>query len=159
MTIRQMEQGDLDAVLHLFDRVAAEERWIGTEPGYDRERYREIFAFAIAIGNGMFVATRDGQLAGILTTYRHEEYGWTLGMMVDEPHRGHGVGRALMETLFSWARGKKIKRLSLLVFPHNERARALYRATGFVDKQRYPRDVARRNGEYWDSILMQKVLE
>jgi ribosomal protein S18 acetylase RimI-like enzyme len=153
-----MRHGDLDAVLLLFDQVAAEGLWIGTEPGYDRERYREIFGFAMSVNNGMFVAESDGSLVGILTTYRHEEYGWTLGMMVDERHRGRGVGRALMDALFAWARGKGIARLSLLVFPHNERALALYRSSGFVEKERYPNDVMRRNGEHWDSILMQKEL-
>ncbi len=153
-----MEHGDLDAVLLLFDRVAAEEQWIGTEPGYDRDRYREIFGFAMSIDNGMFVAVLDGAVAGFLTSYRHEEYGWTLGMMVDAPHRGRGVGSALMDAFIAWARARGIARLSLLVFPHNERALALYRKYGFAEIERYPEDVSRRSGERWDTILMQRDL-
>ena len=55
-----------------------------TEPGYDRERYGEIFGFALGNGNGMFVATIDERLAGVITEYRHSDYGHTLGMLVDE---------------------------------------------------------------------------
>src|SRR5579875_1980387 len=113
-TIRAMEHGDIDAVLLLFDAVAAERRWIGTEPGYDRERFREIFGRAISGRHGMFVATAsDGSLAGLVSTYPHDEYGWTLGMMVDERLRGMGIGRALLARVIRWAQDRGIPHLSL----------------------------------------------
>jgi ribosomal protein S18 acetylase RimI-like enzyme len=153
-----MEHGDIDAVLLLFDAVTAEGIWIGTEPGYDRERYGELFGFALGNGNGMFVATIDERLVGVITEYRHSDYGHTLGMLVDEQHRGIGIGRALLEQLIAWASARGLPHLSLLVFPHNERARALYRASGFLEIERLPASVARANGEAWDSILMRKTL-
>jgi ribosomal protein S18 acetylase RimI-like enzyme len=79
-------------------------------------------------------------------------------MLIDERFRGHGLGRQLLEHLFDWAHGRKIERLSLLVFPHNERALALYRSTGFVEIERYEHDVTRETGEVWDTILMQKQM-
>ena len=157
-TIRAMEHGDLDAVLLLFARVANELIWIGTEPGFDRVKYRDIFGLSIALGNGMFVATHDGAIIGMISSYRHEEYGWTLGMLVDSQHRGKGLGYALLEQLFSWARGRNVSQLSLLVFPHNDRALALYRRTGFEEIERYTADVTRATGEVWDTILMRKLL-
>ncbi len=157
-TIRAMEHSDLDAVLLLFARVAEERIWIGTEPGFDRVKYKDIFGLSIALGNGMFVAAHDGIIIGMISSYRHEEYGWTLGMLLDEHHRGHGLGYQLLEQLFSWARGRSISQLSLLVFPHNERALALYRRTGFEEIERYPADVTRSTGEVWDTILMRKLL-
>ena len=156
-SIRDMVLGDIDPALGLFDRVAAERLWIGTQPGFDRDHYRDVFGRAIGLGNGMFVAEIDATIVGLITTYEHVDYGWTLGMMVDEAHRGSGIGRALMERLFSWANGRRIKQLALLVFPHNERAMRLYRSTGFVEIERYEKDVRRANGEVWDTILMRKT--
>ena len=50
------------------------------------------------------------------------------------------------------------KALSLHVFPHNEAAIALYRSAGFVEIERFERDVTRQTGEVWDTIFMRKEL-
>lgn len=39
---------------------------------------------------------------------------------------------------------------------HNDAAIALYRATGYVEVERFPNDVTRRSGEVWDTVLMRK---
>ncbi|HTV94213.1 MAG TPA: GNAT family N-acetyltransferase [Verrucomicrobiae bacterium] len=158
VSIRPMEHGDVDAVLLLFDAVAAERLWIGTEPGYDRQKYRDMLGFSLSNGNGMFVAERDGSIVGVVTEYRHDPYGHTIGMLVDESYRGRGVGAALLGRLITWARERLISHLSLLVFPHNERARALYRKFGFVEIDAQAAQIARRSGEAWDAILMRKTL-
>ncbi len=157
-TIRDMKLGDIDTALRLFDRVAAERLWLGTEPGFDRRHYRDVFGRAIGLGNAMFVSEDGGAIVGLLTTYEHVDYGWTIGMLVDESRRGLGIGRAMMERLFTWANGRGIAELSLLVFPHNERALRLYRSTGFTEVERYAEDVRRKSGELWDTILMRKTL-
>ncbi len=156
--IRDMALEDVDPALRLFERVADERLWLGTEPGFDRAHYRDIFARAIDLGNAMFVVEEGGEVIGLLTTHEHVDYGWTLGMLVDESRRGLGIGRALMERLFSWANARGIPYLSLLVFPHNERAIRLYRSTGFSEIERYENDVRRKSGDVWDTILMRKVL-
>jgi GNAT superfamily N-acetyltransferase len=157
-TIREMSPADVDQLLELFDKVAAERLWIGTEPGFDRDHYRDIFGRGIGMRNAMFVAERSGRVIAGLTTFEHVEYGWTIGMMVDEPERGKGIGRALLERLFTWAENRGISHLSLLVFPHNERALRLYRSTGFTEVERYENDVRRKTGDVWDTILMRKTL-
>lgn len=157
-TIRDMQLGDTEAALALWDRVAAERLWLGTEPGFDREHYGDVLGRAIGLGYAMFVVEEGSDLIGLLTTYQHAEYGWTIGMMVDESRRGLGIGRALMDHLFTWANARGITQLSLLVFPHNERALRLYRATGFVEVEHYISDVRRKSGDVWDTILMRKTL-
>ncbi|HTZ54902.1 MAG TPA: GNAT family N-acetyltransferase [Candidatus Acidoferrum sp.] len=149
-----MERGDVDAVLLLFDAVAAERLWIGTEPGYDRVKYRDMLAFSLSNGNGMFVALRDEHVVGVITEYRHDPYGHTIGMLIDEAHRGRGIGTALLGRLIDWARERYVSHLSLLVFPHNERARALYRKFDFVEVDAAALRIPRENGEAWDAILM-----
>jgi ribosomal protein S18 acetylase RimI-like enzyme len=153
-----MEHGDVPAVLVLFDAVAAERLWIGTEPGYDREKYGDMFGFSLSNGNGMFVAFDGPAIVGIITEYRHEPYGHTLGMLVDERYRGQGVGAALLEHLIAWAQTRGINALALLVFPHNERAIALYRKFGFEEVDSRAALIARSNGEHWDAMLMRKTL-
>jgi ribosomal protein S18 acetylase RimI-like enzyme len=149
-----MERGDIDAVILLFDAVSAERMWIGTEPGYDRTKYRDMFAFSLANGNGMFVAVRDAIVVGVITEYRHDPYGHTIGMLVDEAHRGTGIGTALLGRLIDWARERYVPHLSLLVFPHNERAIALYRKFDFAQIDATALKIQRKNGEAWDAMLM-----
>jgi ribosomal protein S18 acetylase RimI-like enzyme len=157
VTIRAMENRDLDAVLQLFERVTEERLWIGTEPGFDPEERRRIYSDAIARG-GCFVAEADGTVVGMLTAYPHEEYGWAIGMMLDVAYRGRGIGSMLLEQLEAWACERDVPHLSLLVFPHNERALALYRRNGYAEVKRFPADVRRSTGEIWDTILMRKTL-
>jgi len=157
-SVRPMEHADINAVLRLFDGVAAERLWIGTEPGYDREKYRQMFSFSLRNGNGMFVATVGRRVVGVATEYRHDPYGHTLGMLVESSYRGMGIGRALLEQLTDWARARGIPYLSLLVFPHNKRAIALYRKLDFVEIDPDAARISRANGETWEAMLMRKML-
>lgn len=56
-----------------------------------------------------------------------------LGMGVERGWRGQGHGRALIAAAIAWARDHQLAWLDLCVFAHNTRARALYRAVGFVE--------------------------
>jgi len=153
-----MEHGDLEAVLLLFDAVAAERLWIGTEPGYDRHKYRDMLGFSLSNGNGMFVACSDARVVGVITEYKHDPYGHTIGMLVHDDFRGCGVGTALLDNLIAWARTHGVPHLSLLVFPHNERAIALYRKFGFAEIDPQAARISRANGDWWYAILMRKDL-
>lgn len=153
-----MEHGDIDAVLLLYDRVADERMWIGTEPGYDRLRLAGLIAGGIDRGEGNFVAAIGGETAGAIMTFEHAEYGTMIAMLVEQRYRGIGAGRALMDAAIAWGVRRKVPELSLFVFPHNEAARRLYRATGFTEVERFPHDVTRHTGDVWDTILMRKVL-
>ncbi len=37
--MRALEERDFDGLIALFGSVAAERQWIGTEPGFDRQRW------------------------------------------------------------------------------------------------------------------------
>lgn len=158
--VRPAEERDLDGLLEVFDRVVAEMRWVYAEPGYDRNAYRKRWlGYVRAEIPGMFAIVEvDGTVAGAIDTQRHPEYGWVLGMFVDASARGCGAGQALIAAAIDWTRARGADRLSLLVFPHNERAVKLYERNGFVREDYYERDVTRKTGEVWDTMLMVKRL-
>ncbi|MFC5743823.1 GNAT family N-acetyltransferase [Dyella tabacisoli] len=52
-------------------------------------------------------------------------------LAVAKEHEGRGVGKALLAHAEDWAREHHCQLVTLAVFPGNERARALYEATGY----------------------------
>lgn len=155
--VRRLASGDIDQLLELFDAVAAERIYIGTEPGYDREQKRRGFASRVDNdANPSFVAVDDGWVVGSTGVYDHPEFGPTIGMLIAKTHRRRGVGRAMMHALDEWALQHRVPALHLLVFPHNAPAIAFYRETGWTEVDRFERDVTRQTGEVWDTVLMRK---
>ena len=156
--IRYARPSDVEPILDLFEEVADELLWIGPEPGFDRDRKRASFLDAIARPDEFpFWVARDGTaLAASLNIFHHEEAGLAIGMLVRSSYRRRGIGQALIERSFAWAREHGVVALSLHVFPHNLAARALYQRTGFHEIERFERDVTRQTGDVWDSILMRK---
>jgi RimJ/RimL family protein N-acetyltransferase len=158
MLIRRTEKGDLDALLELFDEVAAERVYIGTEPGYDRAQKRRGFESRIEDDeNPSFVAIDGDALVGSAGVHTHAEYGPTLGMLIATSHRRQGVRRAMMGALDTWATARGVPALNLFVFAHNTNAIAFYRELGYVEIEHLERDVTRQNGDVWDTILMRKA--
>lgn len=155
--VRRTEPGDIDQLLDLFEAVAAERIYIGTEPGFDREQKRRGFASRIGDDESpSFVAIDGDAVVGSAAVGPHPEFGPTIGMLLAKTHRRHGIGRAMMAALDEWARAHHVPALHLLVFPHNEAAIAFYRETGWVEFDRFENDVTRQNGDVWDTILMRK---
>ena len=158
VAIRYALPDDVEEMVDLLAEVAAERLWTGTEPGFDRKRRRANMLDAIARPNETPVwIARDGDaLVGSIDVFHHKHAGLTIGMLVRSSHRRRGIGQALIERSFTWAREHGVAALSLHVFPHNEAARRLYRKVGFREIERFERDVTRQNGEVWDAILMRK---
>jgi GNAT superfamily N-acetyltransferase len=82
----------------------------------------------------MFLACRGedvlGSTYGLLDRERTDT-GRVGGMWVDPAWRRRGVGRALLEAVFHWAREGGLKRLGLWAPAHNPAAMALYSRAGF----------------------------
>ena len=54
--------------------------------------------------------------------------------------------------------GRRLRRLKLGVFPHNDAAIALYREFGFGEEGLHPKEVRRASGELWDVLDMGLLL-
>ena len=76
----------------------------------------------------MFLAFEGNDVVG--STYGLET-GRVGGMWVEPAWRRHGVGRALLQEVFSWARERKLSRLGLWAPAHSPAALGLYAQAGF----------------------------
>jgi RimJ/RimL family protein N-acetyltransferase len=159
--VRRARPEDVDALLRLFEAVAAERRFILTEPPIDHARRKQQFLETIQSDQAcVFVAEAEEEIVGDLTAFRRASTGpATIGMAVLAPWRGQGVGTALMQACLDWARDAGVHKLSLEVFPWNEAAIALYRKFGFVEEGRLRKHYRRQNGELWDVLVMGLALE
>jgi len=157
-----LRPGEEREATELFAAVAAERRWIGTEPPVDIDARTAGLAGSIAIGQQTLIVARSaGRLVGTLGLYRtasREEQSLGLGMLVDAAHRGGGVGSALLAFAIDHARTHAIASIVLDVFPHNDGARALYRKFGFIERERLAEHLLRADGARWDVIRCELLL-
>jgi RimJ/RimL family protein N-acetyltransferase len=153
LIVRPAEESDLEAMLDLYEAVAAEGRYIAGELPIDREARRERWLeWLPSSGHAAFVVEVDGRIVGhggIEGTGVAE-----LGMLVARDWRGKGVGSALLQACVDWARAAGAHKVALQVWPHNEAARNLYRKFGFREEGYLRRHYRRRNGELWDAVIM-----
>jgi L-phenylalanine/L-methionine N-acetyltransferase len=108
------------------------------------------------------VAEVDGQIVGSAGLHSvgmslRRAHVRMLGIGIAAEWQGRGVGRVLIERLLDWADNwAGVLRVELLVHADNDRAIALYRATGFVEEGRLV-DYALKNGRYVDSFFMARL--
>ncbi len=159
-SIRRAQAGDATALVRLAEAVGAEpEGWLISESGWrsvgaERRYLRAVRRHPDA---AIFVAEAEAGVVGRLSVARDphpaSRHVADLGLMVAAPHRGRGIGTALLEEAVRWARGAGVRKLELHVFPHNEPAIRLYERFGFV-REGFRRGHYRRGREYVDAILM-----
>lgn len=159
--IRRETEGDVEAVLDVLEAVAAEGRWIGTEYPFDRVERAEALRRSLAQDDRVagFVVEVDGRIVGSMGLELAPYGVVTLGMALLDGYRGRGFGRELLEAGIAWAREVGAHKIALQVWPHNERAIALYERMGFVREGLLRRHYRRRNGERWDAVIMGLVLD
>ncbi|MEM9036899.1 MAG: GNAT family N-acetyltransferase [Actinomycetota bacterium] len=160
VVIRDLVAEDEPALYELFCSIA-EEGWISTEPPVARSRTLRMVADHLdpAVQIHCFTAELDGRFVGYLGLFDERRKGVAaMGMMLPEHARSRGVGSALMDEAIDRARAWGCHRMTLGVWPHNERALGLYRKMGFVEEGRRPAHARRANGELWDLIEMGRAL-
>lgn len=158
-TIRPKGERDVEAVVALLAEVAREGRYIATEWPFDPDERARIHRDALLTRQTVgWVAIADRTIIGDLSLFNLHSDEPELGMVVAQAHRGRKIGRALLEQAVAWAHTNDKPALRLRVFPDNDRARALYRATGFVDVELQPGAIQRRDGTALDVMLMRRAV-
>ena len=162
--VRRAAPGDAAALVELARAVGAEpEGWLITNGEWrtQSEERRYLRAVRRHSHAAVFVAETADAIVGRISLARDahpaSEHVADLGLMVAEPFRRRGVGRALMDAAEAWAREVGVLKLELHVFPYNEAAIALYEGLGY-EREGYRRDHYRRSDGFVDAILMAKVI-
>lgn len=159
--VRLARAGDGAGFARLFAAVAAEGRWIATEPPVDEPAVagRVEAALADPTGSRYAVAVSAGEVVGGLGLDREARGVRSIGMMVAAGRRGQGIGGRLLEVALAEARRLGAHRVELGVYPDNPRAVGLYARYGFVveglQRQRY----LRADGTRRDALLMALLLD
>jgi RimJ/RimL family protein N-acetyltransferase len=153
MEVRPLEPRDMEACLDLFEAVAAERRWLASEPPLDRREVRARWRSLLATGTGTLLVALEGTrpvgLAALVGLLQPE-----LGVLVAADRRGRGVGAALLEASLAWASAVSAEEVVLHVFTTNTAAIALYLRHGFEERGRLAGACLRASGERWDAIRM-----
>ncbi|MBH0157373.1 GNAT family N-acetyltransferase [Fictibacillus sp. 5RED26] len=104
------------------------------------------------------IAEYENEIAGVIDFKNGNKekvaHQGTFAMTVLPQYRNLGVGRALIESLISWARkNENIEKVCLEVMEDNHGAIHLYKALNFVEEGRKAKAI-KMNGRYQDLILM-----
>ena len=129
VTVRRARHADAAGVWPLAEAFA-------TSYVPRREAFDPAFEAMLASdGAGVFVAEVEGAVVGYLVAHQHATLfanapvAWIEELMVAEPRRGHGVGRALMDAAEEWARAAGCAYVALAT----RRAQEFYRAIGYAE--------------------------
>ena len=140
--------------------MAAEERWIGTEPPVDVAEFAERVRGMLEGGDVLWVLEEHERVVGALGLHQTPAAGvMSLGMCILEHARGRGGGRAFMEAAMDYARASTLHKVELEVWPDNARAIALYESTGFEIEGERRLHYRRRDGTLRSSLIMARLLE
>lgn len=158
--IRRAKPDDARGIIDCFNEVMNEgiyllgDRYMGDEDFLEmriNDDMNELF----------LVALYDERVVGVLTltreSFRKNRHVAFLGIAIRKEFRHQGIGTALMETSFGWAREMGIEKICLEVFSTNVNAIELYKKLGFqiegIRKRQF-----KIEGEYVDDVLMAKFL-
>lgn len=163
VVIREATESDLQAIIDVWNSVAAEKRHILTEQVTDFQR--RWFQQTIREKSGLWAVSEvEHRIVGAcnltprgggrVVKTRHVVQ---LGMAILSGWRGIGIGNAMMEYMIDWARKKRYEKISLSVFSINEPAIDLYKKFGF-EIEGVKRKEFKIEGEYVDEVCMGKFL-
>ena len=165
VVIRMAEAADAYGCLRLFREVVSEERYLATrliEFSRDTaEQERIIHYHSVQYNSCYFVAVYDGSVIGLVSILgggllRTRHVG-QLEIYLDVDFRRLGLGRTLMDTALQWANhNRKIRKVSLSVFPDNVGAIALYQQLGFTEEARLKGEFLEENSVFRDKLIMSK---
>lgn len=152
---------DYESWRAVYHEVASEGQWIGGEQAPPDEVMRPRFQAAIDGPDHLMLMVADDQndvVGGLMADFVRPGV-ISLGMLLLEKWRGRGAGSALMTECIAWCRDRGAHKVTLGVWPHNDRAIALYTRFGFSPEGRLVRHYRRASGELWDSIEMGLLLD
>jgi RimJ/RimL family protein N-acetyltransferase len=158
-TLRPGRPTDGRPLARLFAEVRKEGRWLITTPGSVSEPSEAFWIGELirASEHLALVAEADGDVVGnVLVSVDRgvaTEHIGVLSICIAAEWRDVGIGSELVSAAQRWVRERGLRKLSLGVFPDNERAIAVYERRGFV-REGLRRMQYRSADQYRDEVLM-----
>jgi len=158
-TLRPGRPTDGRALARLFADVRAEGRWLITTPGAISEPSEAFWISEMirADEHLVLVAEADARIVGnvLVSVDRGQatEHVGVLSILMADGWRGVGIGSELVAAAQRWTAERGLRKLSLGVFPDNERAIAVYERAGFV-REGLRRLQYRSDDAFRDEVLM-----
>lgn len=158
-TLRPARPTDGRALAGLFADVRREGRWLITTPGSVSEPSEAFWIGEMirAAEHLVLVAEADGDVVGnVLVSVDRgvaTEHIGVLSITIDQEWRDVGIGTEMVAAAQRWTRERGLRKLSLGVFPDNERAMAVYEKRGFV-REGLRRRQYRAGDDFRDEVLM-----
>lgn len=138
MIVRTATEGDIPRILELYRQLAMnpeELKSVEPDPEFGKEMFREM---SLLEGYHLLVAEEDGRVVGttvlaILPGLAHGISRWGVleFMVVDEPYRNRGIGRALTDRAAELARKAGCYKIMLGSNKKRTEAHRFYRKAGF----------------------------
>ena len=130
LTIRDARGDDGAAIASLLGQLGYETEAAAVAPRLER---------LVIVGDRVVVAVLDNEVVGLAQlhaspTIEHERPAAKISaLVVDESHRGQGIGRALVEAMEAEARTRRCVLLFLTTAARREDAQAFYRRVGLEE--------------------------
>ena len=158
VTVRLADYGyapDGEALVVLLDAYARDPMGggKGLDPAVANRLVPALNAFPGAFS---MLAFRDGKPVGLancftaFSTFAARPLVNIHDLVVEEGHRGQGIGRSLMQAVEAEAARRGALKVTLEVLSGNERAKALYAAQGY---ESYALDPAKGTAQFWEKTL------
>jgi ribosomal protein S18 acetylase RimI-like enzyme len=152
MDLRRATPQDATAMAQIIAAVAPEGS-LGAQAPVDVEaraaRYRETIERGAA-----FVLGDEGRVVGLASVDERRPGVLHLGMAILAEGRGRGGGRALLDAVETYARGRGAHKIDLETWTDNARAIALYVSAGYVVEGMRRDHYLRRDGTLRSSLVM-----
>lgn len=158
-TLRPARPTDGRGLARLFADVRREGRWLITTPGAVSEPSEAFWISEMVRADEhlVLVAEADGEVIGnvLITVDRGvaTEHIGVLSITIADGWREVGIGSELIAAAQRWAVERGLRKVSLGVFPDNERAIAVYTKAGFV-REGLRRLQYRTGDAFRDEVLM-----
>ena len=134
LKLRQAVPADIEPMLGLLEALFSLEQ--DFKP--NREKQRNGLEMLLKAPDAhVVVAEQAGEILGmatiqvVISTAEGGAAGLIEDVVVNESHRGRGIGDSLMNHLIAWAGKKGLKRIQLLADQDNRPALAFYRKQGW----------------------------
>lgn len=147
-------------------KIDGETENLDREPGEDlltpEDFEKLIYEDSIAEKNIFLLAEVKGKVVGFtrcegskLIRFRHKA---EFGICILKEYWGYGIGKVMIENILIWADIAGIKKISLTVVQTNTKAIQLYKKYGFVEEGLLINDRIHKDGNYYNTVIMGKLL-